>query len=194
MPPSRREELVEAAVRVFGRNGFHASGIDAVLAEAGVSRMTLYNHFKSKDELIVAALRRRDEITRNRLMRSVEEASPDARGRLLAFFDYHAGWFEDADFEGCLFSNAAAEFHDADSAARRAVAENKREVVRYLTRLAEQAGASEPAELAESLNLVLQGAVTMAYTVGRLPDGDVSAVGRRARETAELLVDRAIAA
>ena len=58
---SRRDHLVETAIRLFNRDGFHATGIDTILSEAGVAKMTLYKHFKSKDDLIVAALRRRDE-------------------------------------------------------------------------------------------------------------------------------------
>ena len=84
MPPSRREDLVDAAMRVFYRHGFHASGLDRILEEGGISRMTLYNHFKSKDELIVAALRRRDEIFRNRMMKFVESRAKAPLDRLLA--------------------------------------------------------------------------------------------------------------
>ena len=61
MATSRREQLVETALTVFNRDGYHAAGIDRILAEAGVAKMTLYNHFRSKDDLILAALRRRDE-------------------------------------------------------------------------------------------------------------------------------------
>ena len=56
MPPSRRDDLIDAAMRVFYRHGFHASSLDDIQKEGGISRMTLYNHFKSKDELVVAAI------------------------------------------------------------------------------------------------------------------------------------------
>ena len=56
MPSPKRDHLVDTAAALFQRDGFHATGIDTILAEAGVAKMTLYNHFKSKDELIVAAL------------------------------------------------------------------------------------------------------------------------------------------
>ncbi len=61
MASQRREELVQTAVRLFRKNGYHATGIDRILAEAGVAKMTLYKHFRSKDELILGALRRWDE-------------------------------------------------------------------------------------------------------------------------------------
>ncbi|HIP77475.1 MAG TPA: TetR/AcrR family transcriptional regulator, partial [Kiloniellaceae bacterium] len=61
MVSSRREHLVDTATQLFSRHGYRATGIDTILAEAGVAKMTLYNHFKSKDELILASLRRSDE-------------------------------------------------------------------------------------------------------------------------------------
>ena len=61
MALSRRDHLVETALALFMRDGFHATGIDRILSHAGVAKMTLYNHFKSKEELILAALRLRDE-------------------------------------------------------------------------------------------------------------------------------------
>ena len=86
MALSRRDHLVETALGLFMRDGFHATGIDAILAEAGVAKMTLYNHFKSKDELILAALRLRDEQFLEWLVSAVEARADKPRGRLLALF------------------------------------------------------------------------------------------------------------
>ncbi len=68
MASSRRDHLVDTALAMFMRDGFHATGIDGILSQAGVAKMTLYNHFKSKDELILAALRLRDDRFRERLV------------------------------------------------------------------------------------------------------------------------------
>ena len=87
MAVSRRDHLVDTALEMFCRDGFHATGIDKILAHAGVAKMTLYNHFRSKDELILAALRRRDEKFRNWFMRAVERLGKTPRNRLLAIFD-----------------------------------------------------------------------------------------------------------
>ena len=73
MAVSKRDQLVDAALELFYRNGFNATGIDKIIAEAGVAKMTLYKHFKSKEELIQAALRRRDEKIQVWLMRYVED-------------------------------------------------------------------------------------------------------------------------
>jgi len=193
MPPSRREELVETAMRVFYSRGFHSSGVDAILQEGGISRMTLYNHFKSKDELIVAALRRRDEVFRNRLMKFVDAAGGSARERVLAVFDYHEQWFTRNDFRGCMFINASAEFSDPACAIRRAAAEHKREVVRYLTGLCRECGVPRPERVAEQLNILLEGAIVTAHVVGQVQEGDsdMGASARLAREMAEAILARA---
>lgn len=159
---SKRDHLVETAMKVFQRDGFHAAGIDRILAEAGVAKMTLYNHFRSKDDLILAALRRRDEQFRHWLIRTIEAKADAPRDRLLAVFDAHAEWHASDTFYGCLFLNAAAEFHDADSPTHAAAAEHKRLLVGYFVELARAAGAHDPGQLAEQIALLADGATAQA--------------------------------
>ncbi len=110
MAVSRRDHLVDTALEMFCRDGFHATGIDKILAQAGVAKMTLYNHFRSKDELILAVLRRRDERFRRAFVRAVERRASAPRDRLLAIFDALGEWFCRNDFTGCTFINASAEY------------------------------------------------------------------------------------
>jgi len=191
MPPSKRDELVEAAMKVFYRNGFHNSGLDLIQRESGISRMTLYNHFKSKDELIVAALRRRDEIFRNQLMKFVDASSQDPIGQILAVFDYHEDWFNQDTFQGCMFINASAEFCDPDCPARRVAADHKLEIVRYLTELCSAAKLDESAELAQQINLLIEGAIVNAQVVGRANNNSCtpSDAAHRAKTMAVKLID-----
>jgi len=193
MPPSRREELVDTAMRVFCEHGSHASGLERVLEVGGISRMTVYNHFKSKDELIVAALRRRDEIFRNRLMKFVETATKDPIGRILSVFDFHEQWFTSPEFFGCMFINAAAEFPDPQSGARLIAAGHKRAIVRYLAELCRAANLAEPDERAEELNLLVEGAIVMARVVGQtgIAEGGTGIAARRAKGLARNLLDAA---
>jgi AcrR family transcriptional regulator len=193
MPRSRRDDLIDAAMRVFYRHGFHASGLDSILEEGGISRMTLYNHFKSKDELIVAALRRRDEIFRNRMMKFVETKSENPYERLLAVFDFHEQWFAGRDFCGCMFINAAAEFSDPQCAARQVTAEHKRAIVRYLAELCRQCGFANPEHHAKQLNILIEGAIVSAQVVGLALDhgADPGASARLAREMARRVLEAA---
>lgn len=180
-------------MRVFYRHGFHASSLDDIQREGGISRMTLYNHFKSKDELVVAAMRRRDEIFRNRLMKFVESRSRTPRERLLAVFDFHEEWFTGNEFCGCMFINASAEFSAPDSAPRRLAAEHKQAIVRYLRDQCEAAGLGDPGVVAEQLNILLEGAIVTARVVGQVAEGgkDPGAAARLAKRMATVLLDRA---
>jgi|GEM_PF-244217 len=193
MPASRRDELVETAMKVFCAHGFHASGLESVLRAGGISRMTIYNHFKSKDELIVAALRRRDEIFRNRMMKFVESKAKASRGRLLAVFDFHENWFNAKDFSGCMFINASAEFGDPDSAPRRVAAEHKLEVVRYLAELCAQCGFTNSRHIADQLNVLIEGATVTARVVGQVQGNgsDPGVSARLAKEMARCVLDQA---
>ena len=163
MAASKRDILIDTAMRLFCREGFHATGIDRILAESGVAKMTLYNHFRSKDELILAALRRRDEMVRNRIMREVEAASEDPVRRILAHCDVLERLIAEQDGHGCMFINAAAEYAGKNEAIHRAASEHKRMRIDYLATLARQAGAEAPETLAREISLVLEGAVVMAH-------------------------------
>ena len=179
MAVSKREQLVETALKLFSREGFHATGIDRILAESGVAKMTLYNHFKSKDDLVLAALRRRDELFRNNFSRQVEAAAETPAGRLAALFDVLHAWINSDDFNGCMFCNAAAEYRDASSPIRALAAEHKRLMLASIRLLAEQAGAEHPHELAEHLNLLLEGAISQALTAGDLDAAKTAARAAR---------------
>lgn len=186
MASNRRDLLVETAARLFYRDGYHATGIDRILAESGVAKMTLYKHFKSKDELILAALRRQDEQFRNWLMQAVEKRARAPREQLLAIFDALDEWFGSPQFNGCAFLKASAEFSGRDNPVRAVAAENKRLTLAYFRNRAEAAGASDPGRLARRLLLLADGAIAAAHV---WDDRDAA---REAGAAAATLIDHAI--
>ncbi len=186
MAVSRRDHLVDTALEMFCRDGFHATGIDKILAQAGVAKMTLYNHFRSKDELILAVLRRRDERFRRAFVRAVERRAAAPRERLLAIFDALEEWFCRNDFTGCTFINASAEYTAQDDPIHALSAEHKRLVEAYIRELAEAAEAADPDALARSLMLLVEGATALAHVTGA-PDW-----ARHARAAAEVLIADAL--
>jgi AcrR family transcriptional regulator len=163
---SKREQIVSEALKLFYRDGFNATGIERIITEAGVSKKTLYNHFKSKDELILATLRLRDEVFRNNIMRETERLGSTARERLLCIFDAHGDWFREKDFSGCMFINVSAEFASHKDPRHMMSAEHKRLVREYIRDLAQEAGARDPEALSKQLNLLLEGAIVDAYVSG----------------------------
>ena len=186
MPSNRRDHLVDTALRLVMRDGYHATGIDGILASAGVAKMTLYNHFKSKDELILAALRLRDARFLDGLKKAVEARAIKPRGRLLALFGAIDEWINQPDFNGCSFVNAAAEYGRPGNPIHQAAAEHKQRVRDYIRRIAAEAGAPDPDTLADTLDLLLEGAIVTAHVSGRK---DAAKLARRA---ASILIKRAL--
>lgn len=162
MSQNKRAELIRKALLLFYRNGFHASGMDLVAKETGVSKTSIYKHFRTKDELILAVLRLRDENFRNWLFRRMEELADTPREQLLAMFDALEEWFLQDGFKGCLFIKASAEFQDPDDAINMQAYAHKRMLVDHFETLAAQAKAKDPHALAQQLLLLKEGAIVIA--------------------------------
>ncbi len=182
--PAARTRILDAASETFYRRGIAAVGVDAIVAEAGVAKATLYRHFTSKDDLVVAFLRRRDQRWRDWLRAEVERLSPDPAGRPLAVFDALGGWFASDDFRGCAFINAAAEIADPAHPARAAVQEHKRLCREYLTEVLRAAGRPDAEDEAAALFLLMEGAMVSA-----LIDGDAIPATRARAAAARILDD-----
>lgn len=162
MRPSRRDELVQKALLLFYQNGFHAMGMDTLAAEIGISKTSIYNHFRTKEDLILAVLRLRDERFRNWLFKRMEELADTPAGQLLAAFDALEEWFAEAEFQGCMFIKAASEYQCADHPIHKQAAEHKRIIERHFCALAEKAGADHPQQLARQLLQLKEGATVTA--------------------------------
>ena len=121
-----RDHLIDTAWRLFNQHGYTATGVDLIIAEAGVAKTTLYRHFDTKEDLILAALERQDEQSRDAMRAFVEQRTSDPVGRLLATFDCLEAWFRDERFRGCPFVSAAGEHKDTANPVFRAAALHKR--------------------------------------------------------------------
>lgn len=183
---TRRDHLINVACDLFSEHGFHGTGIDRILAVAGVSKKTLYKHFRSKEELILAVLRQHDSTFRNQFMRAVEETGPTPRDRLLGIFDVAGKWFEDSSFFGCLFISAVGEYSAEDTAIRDACRDFKRLMRDFIVGLAEEAGARDAKGLGEQLALLLEGAIVTAQV------SDRTLAAGTARQAARTLIDQAL--
>ncbi|MCG7520938.1 TetR/AcrR family transcriptional regulator [Ruegeria sp. Ofav3-42] len=179
MRPNKRDELVRKALQVFYRDGFHATGMDKLVAETGVSKTSMYKHFRTKEELILAALRLRDENFRNWFMRRVEELADSPAEQLIASFDALGEWFQEDGFRGCMFIKAGAEYQDKDHPIHVQAAEHKRVLLEFFTDLARKAGARDPKTLGCQLLLLQEGAIVTAVLVKSCdPAQDAKAAAR----------------
>lgn len=163
MRPSKRDELVKKALQVFYRNGFNATGMDMLVAETGISKTSMYKHFRTKEDLILAVLRLRDEQFRNWLYRRMEELGDTPRRQLVAMFDALGEWFGEPGFRGCMFIKASSEYQDPTHLIHRQSADHKRLLESHVVDLATKAGLSEPDRVARQLLLLKEGAIVTAH-------------------------------
>jgi AcrR family transcriptional regulator len=178
----KKENLIQSAIDLFQCGGYHASGIDKIIATAGVAKTTLYRHFKTKEDLIVAALRTIDERYRNDMRKFVNEKEKAPEKRLLATFDYLEKWFDSGKFFGCPFLSAASEYNDRTDMVFLEARQHKRLVLAYFEELARAAGLQNPEAVAAQVNLLHEGAVAVMHI-----NQDKSAAAR-AKAVAGLLV------
>jgi AcrR family transcriptional regulator len=181
---SGRERIRRAAYDLFSRQGIRAVGVDAVIAEAGVAKMTLYRNFPSKDDLALDFLRRREERWTDQwlIAETIGRASA-AAARLLTVFDLLGEWFARPDFEGCPFLATMLEFRDPGHPVGWAAARHLARIRAFLRDLAAQAGAADPDAVARSWQILMNGAIIAAH------EGDARAAAR-AREVGELVLAR----
>jgi AcrR family transcriptional regulator len=182
-----RARILDAAYDLFSRNGIQAVGIDAVISTSGVARQTLYRHFASKQDLVLAFLERREqEWTRRWLEGEVTQRANDPKSRLLAIFDVFDGWFRAPGFEGCSFINVMLEHPDEHHPLHVAAAEYLAGIRAFIQGLAAQAGVREPEPFARQWHILMKGAIVAAG------EGDRDAA-RRAKAIGEPLLANAIA-
>jgi AcrR family transcriptional regulator len=159
---SARGRLLSAATRLFCKNGINATGIDAIINEAGTAKTTLYKLFGSKTNLVHAVLESEGKQWREWFIASVESGGGSAQAKLTRIFPALKEWFREERFYGCPFINAVGE-HDKDLKQFRAIAmKHKKVVLAYIEKLAGEMGAAEPDMLAHQLGLLIDGAIVAA--------------------------------
>jgi len=164
MNPSKRETVLDTAEHLFYEEGFHATGIDRVVAEAGVARMTLYNHFPSKEALVAAVLERRYRRYLAELRDGITARGHDSAA--VALVQRHNDWLRTRSRSGCIVLKAIGEFERH----RPAIAGRGRELKRELLNLIDEAlsidGCRGDAGLADRVMMVLEGANALAPVLG----------------------------
>jgi AcrR family transcriptional regulator len=160
---SPRERILGAGAELFARNGVRATGVDAIIARAGVAKGTFYAHFPSKNELVLAWLQSSSVQWFDGVRAEVEARAATPAERLALFFDVLGEWLAADEFRGCQTLNTAAEAHFADPA-RQALAELQGEIEEYLRLAATDAGLPDADRLASQLLLLVAGTITTATT------------------------------
>jgi AcrR family transcriptional regulator len=136
--------------------------MDRIADESGISKTSIYNHFRTKEELILAVLRLRDEKFRNWLYRRMGALADGPYDQLLALFDALSEWFDDKDFRGCMFMKASSEYQDPSHPIHKQSAEHKQMLEDYFTKLAHLANLEHPRTVARKLLILKEGATVTA--------------------------------
>jgi AcrR family transcriptional regulator len=157
-----RERILEAAYALFAHQGTRSVGVDAIIEKSGVAKMTLYRHFKSKQDLVLAFLERREALwTEDWLIREVSTRAGDPRERLLAIFDAYHDWFQIEDFEGCSFINVLLEYQ-ADNPLHVAAAGHLAKVRAFVRDLATQADLKDVPVFCDVWHMLMKGCTIAA--------------------------------
>jgi AcrR family transcriptional regulator len=180
-----KEKVFQTASHLFYENGYRAIGVDTLAAESGIGKMTLYRHYPSKDDLIVAYLKESNEI----FWRNFDLVTKDAstpREKLLRFFQALQEYVTTPACHGCPFLNVATEYPEEDYPGHQIAIEHKQSVRARFRQLASEAGARKPNVLADQLFLLMDG----AYMASRMFGAKNPAA--HLVEAAQTLIDSAV--
>jgi AcrR family transcriptional regulator len=182
-PLDARERLLEAAEALIYAGGIHATGVDAIVREAGAARKSFYTWFKSKDELVAEALRRRDERWMRWFVDGTLKRARTPGTRLVAMFDVLREWFATEGFHGCAFLNAAGETALPDDPVRIVAREHKARLLAFVREQCDALAAANgmnyrhAARLARQWLILIDGAIGVALVSG---DADAALEARAA--------------
>jgi AcrR family transcriptional regulator len=188
MRANKRQQVVEKATELFSRYGFHPVGVDRIIDESGVARMTLYRHFVGKEDLVREVLEQRYTM----IYASIEQRlAPleDPVERVKGIFDWYAAWFATPEFTGCLFERALAEFGTAHPGISEVAIRYRKRMAAWITEILQPLmPVRAAARVAEVMVMLLDGA-----TVDARASADPAAAGR-AWQAAQVLLNQASAA
>lgn len=164
--PSVRERLVQTASRLFYQEGIRATGIDRIIAEAGVAKMSFYKHFPAKKWLIVEYLRVRSESWQAWFRKRMKErlAVPGAGLEVMA--EVLREWFDQSGFRGCPFINALAETTEADPEILGVIQAHKFQTEHWLQTEAERLEYPSAKHLAACLMVLMDGTLIRMHLTG----------------------------
>jgi AcrR family transcriptional regulator len=185
-PQTASDRMLDTAIRLFRHHGIVQTGVDQIIDESCSARGTLYHRFGSKSGLVAAALLEEGDQWRVWFFSEIEAQTTEPREQLLVMFDVLATWFRRTDYSGCLFMNAVAECRNQDSEIREATVQHKKQVNAKIRRIAKLAGATDPSQLTQQLDLLIDGLIITTMV-------KKSAIAvRNGKAAAKLLIDASI--
>ena len=171
---SKRQEIVDRAYRLFYDGGFHATGVDAVMADTGISKRTLYKYFPSKEHLVEAVLAKYGGEVDEVLFKPALARTDDPRGQIRAIFDVRQETMDHTACQGCLAMKAAGEYAGKHAGITANGARSSLYIEARFTALCEKAGLPDPALRGRQINLLFQGAIQTSQVRGNTETFDAA--------------------
>jgi AcrR family transcriptional regulator len=176
-----RERIVEAATELFYAQGLRAVSAEKIIAQVGITKVTFYRHFPTKDDLIVAYLERRAQWERDAIAQ-VRQAAGDVPDAFRIIAEAIGAETCSPGFRGCPFINAAAEYADPDHPVRRAVDTHRRWFRQTIQDLLDEISVPDPAQVTDQLVMLRDGAMVSGYL------SDPSTVANALRNAASAVI------
>lgn len=154
----KREDILITAGKLFNEFGFVNVGVDKIILESKVAKMTFYKYFPSKDDLIKECLLERDKMFREGILRAINSNNQDGLSRLKSIFDWYNGWFANEDFFGCMFVKASDELLP-DSSLEETIIENKKWLLKTIKSILNEMDIENVELVARQIRVLLDGAI-----------------------------------
>lgn len=164
--PPRNEKaqaILTVAHELFYQNGFNATGVDTIMAQAGISKRTLYKYYRSKEELIVAVIERYHQTSFSSLKAAIDQIDGTPQQKILAIFDIEQAVFCNPQFSGCLAAKALSEFSGKSPEIEQRYRAFKVAVEEMIATLCQQTGVAKPERLARQITVILEGTIFYAH-------------------------------
>jgi AcrR family transcriptional regulator len=162
----RKQHLIDTAYQLFNAHGYHATGIDRIQAESGVSKATLYKYFRSKEALILAVLKQRHNQVLALMESYMQKAREAGENPTLAIFDALNDWFHTEGFFGCNFINVSAEYNEKGDPIREFATEHKTSIRQLIMDSLDTGSKKTRQRVAGEIALLVDGAIVYAHTSG----------------------------
>ncbi|MEM9337414.1 MAG: TetR/AcrR family transcriptional regulator [Bacteroidota bacterium] len=160
-----KQNIIETASSLFYRNGYNATGINEIIAQAGIAKATLYSHFRSKEDICLSYLQFKNSTFLSDI-KTFCDAQPKGKTQLLAVFDFLKLFFEEKDFNGCWCIKTVSEIPKENERVRNEIQKQKNEFIQFLKDLIVINTTHAPTKsdsLARKIYLLYEGAVTESH-------------------------------
>lgn len=161
-----RQHIIETASHLFYKNGYNSTGINEVISEAGIAKATLYNHFKSKEDICISYLNFKNAHFIETI-KAFCESKPNGTAQVIAIFDFLEGFYNDKNFNGCWCLNTISEIPSDNVRIREEIQSQKQQFIDFINDLIKTnlqiSKQNERNTLANRLYIIYEGAVAESH-------------------------------